>query len=90
MSLAWSTWRLFEPRNQLPPWLVAPHAFPGARMVLAMEDPEAEGETRWVLVGMSGQARLLTIAYTLRNDRIRLISARKATKLEARDYAQGI
>ena len=59
-------------------------------MALAMEGPDAEGEIRWVLVGMSDQARLLTIVYTLREDRIRLISARKATRHEASEYAQGI
>jgi hypothetical protein len=55
---------------------------------LAQEDPASEGEPRWVLLGMSSRARLLTVVYTLRNDdRIRLISARKATRKEAEDYA---
>lgn len=55
---------------------------------LAQEDKSAEGEQRWVLIGMSSQARLLTVVYTLRqDDRIRLISARKATRVEASFYA---
>ena len=55
---------------------------------LAQEDVSAEGEARWVLLGMSAQPRLLTVVYTLRNqDRIRLISARRATRKEARQYA---
>jgi uncharacterized DUF497 family protein len=57
-------------------------------MALAQEDEDAEGEARWVLVGLSGEARLLTVVYTLRgDDRIRIISARKATRTEARFYA---
>ena len=55
---------------------------------LAFEDPDTEGEARWVLVGMSGAVRLLTVVYTERNMRIRLISARKATRKEARIYAR--
>jgi len=37
---------------------------------------------------MSSQARLLTVVYTLRDgERIRLISARKATGAEVKSYA---
>lgn len=28
---------------------------------LAMEDVEAEGEARWILIGMSAEGRLLTV-----------------------------
>ena len=57
-------------------------------MALAREDAAAEGEPRWVLIGMSGQMQLLTAVYTLRRqDRIRLISARRATRKEAKHYA---
>lgn len=55
---------------------------------LAQEDKAADGEARWVLVGMSSQVRLLTIVYTLRGEeRIRLISGRKATRKESNAYA---
>lgn len=55
---------------------------------LAQEDPAAESESRWVLIGMTAKARLLTVVYTLRpDDRLRLISARKATRKEASCYA---
>jgi uncharacterized DUF497 family protein len=57
-------------------------------MALAQEDSSAEGESRWVLLGMSAQPRLLTVVYTLRGqDRIRLISARRAARKEAGQYA---
>ncbi len=57
-------------------------------MAVVQEDCDSMGENRWVLVGLSDQARLLTVVYTLGNeDTIRLISARKATKKEAEYYA---
>ncbi len=57
-------------------------------MALAQEDPDVEGEVRWVLVGISARVRLLTVVYTLRDEEsLRLISARKATRKEAKYYA---
>ncbi len=57
-------------------------------MALGFEDHDAEGKSRWILLGMSSQTRLLTVVYTLRDgERIRLISARKATRNEAKQYA---
>jgi uncharacterized protein len=60
-------------------------------LALVHEDPDAEGEARFVLVGMSAAGRLLTLCYTLRDEEtIRLISARKATGKEELQYAEGI
>lgn len=57
-------------------------------MALAQEDIAAQSEPRWILLGMSARLRLLTVVYTVRSgDRIRLISARKATRKESEDYA---
>lgn len=57
-------------------------------MALAHEDSAARGERRWILLGMSDSLRLLTVVYTVRGeDRIRLISARKATRKETETYA---
>jgi hypothetical protein len=57
-------------------------------MALAQDDAALEGEPRWVLIGMSAQLRLLTVVYALRHqNRVRLISARKATRKEAKHYA---
>lgn len=57
-------------------------------LALAQEDDASTGESRWVLIGMSTRARLLTVVYTLRAaERVRLISARKATRKEASFYA---
>ena len=54
---------------------------------LVQEDLDTQGEHRWILLGMSDQARLLTVIYTLRDDAIRIISARKSTTKEAKNYA---
>jgi uncharacterized DUF497 family protein len=54
---------------------------------LVCEDIDAKGEPRWILLGMSHQARLLVVVYTLRGDTIRLISARKPTSKEVSHYA---
>jgi uncharacterized DUF497 family protein len=57
-------------------------------MAKARGVPDAEGELRWILLGMSAKPRLLSVVYTLRQeDRIRLIAAREATRNEAKHYA---
>lgn len=56
-------------------------------MALVHEDGDSRSEQRWVLVGMSCYAQLLTVVYTLRGDAPRLISARKATAKEEKQYA---
>lgn len=56
-------------------------------LAMCMEDPDTKGEMRWVLIGMSNKLRLLTVVYTVRQDRIRVISARKSTRREAQHYA---
>ena len=59
-------------------------------LALVIEDPDAVGEARWLLLGIS-DAGLLTVCYTLRGEEIiRLISARKATTKEKKYYAKGI
>lgn len=55
---------------------------------LVREDPDAEGEARFVLTGLSNHGRLLTVVYALPDEEtIRLIPARLSTKKEAQYYA---
>ena len=54
------------------------------------EDPDALGEQRFVATGLDILGRLLVVAYTYRPGKIRLISARKATRKEGKEYAQRI
>ena len=53
-------------------------------------DPDhSEAEHRYILIGESSRNRLLLVAYTERGDKIRLISARLATKQEKKAYQEG-
>jgi uncharacterized protein len=54
---------------------------------VTIEDPDSEGEQRFVTLGADTLGRILVVVYAFREDRIRLISARKASKGEARQYA---
>jgi uncharacterized DUF497 family protein len=45
-------------------------------------------ESREIMVGESQEGRLLIISFTERDDAIRIISAREATRRERRDYEQ--
>ncbi|MCX7086829.1 MAG: BrnT family toxin [Methylococcales bacterium] len=61
--------------------LLDPHA-------LVFEDPDATGEVRFVLVGLSSRLRLLTLIYALPDEQVvRLISARLSTTKEVKNYA---
>jgi len=43
-------------------------------------------EVRWRLVGLTAIGRLVTVAFTYRDNRIRIISARPATRPETKSY----
>jgi uncharacterized protein len=45
-------------------------------------------EERYITIGLSDKARLLMVAHAERNNRIRIISARKATKNEEKYYQE--
>lgn len=47
-------------------------------------------EDRFVRVGVATSKRLLTIVFTERGEQIRIISARKATAPERKQYEEGI
>jgi uncharacterized DUF497 family protein len=49
-------------------------------------DQQVGGEARFVTIGMDGFGRPLVVAYTWRGESIRIISARKATRSEVRQY----
>jgi uncharacterized DUF497 family protein len=50
-----------------------------------LDEREPYGEDRYVILGMV-ETRLLYVAYTMRGDKIRLISARGAEPHERRQY----
>lgn len=65
-----------------------------ADAVIALEDERAltirdfysAEEERWVTLGTDAFGRVLVVVYTWRNDNVRLISARLATRRERRQY----
>jgi uncharacterized protein len=57
---------------------------------LSFEDTVAQGEQRFIVIGMDHLWRLLVVVYTDRGNRVRLISARSATRSERRKYESGI
>jgi uncharacterized protein len=61
----------------------------GDILSLVIYDPlHSEEEHRFVLIGNSYKDRLLVVVHTDRGDYIRLISARKATKKERKQYEE--
>ena len=50
-----------------------------------IDNREDYGETRYIAIGRS-EGKLLTVVYTMRGIKIRIISARKAVKHERRKY----
>lgn len=55
-------------------------------MTITIEDINAESEQRFNTLGADAAGRILVVTHTPRGDRIRLISARKASKGEAEQY----
>lgn len=63
--------------------LFDPHA-------VSMQDLGSIDEPRFVGIGADNIGRILVVIYTYRGDVIRLISARKANRVETRAYGKGI
>jgi uncharacterized protein len=73
------------------------HGIRFADAVTALEDvraisvrEERVGEERWISVGTDSFGRILVVVYTWREERVRVISARPATRRETRQYEEGI
>ncbi len=57
---------------------------------ISFEDESAKREQRFVAVGLDHLGRVLVVIYTYRDNNIRLISARPATRRERHSYESGI
>ena len=60
---------------------------------ILLDDPgHSQDEVRSVLLGLSERLRILVVSHTLRDGgrRIRIISARKATRREREQYFEGV
>ena len=57
------------------------------------DDTHSENEDRYLMLGLSGHLRILIVSYTVRTTDnetlIRIISSRKATKKEQKEYPRG-
>lgn len=78
-----------EAKNELQPRLGRPafeaiHNFEWE--TAAVERSDRHGETRWVATGYLGD-RLYRVVYTSRGDKRRIISLRRASKREEKEYA---
>jgi len=52
---------------------------------ITIEDPDAEVEPRFVTLGADSLDRILVVVHTPRGERVRIISARNASRNEARN-----
>jgi hypothetical protein len=59
----------------------------GDPLSLTIPDPDySDEDARFVLLDRSSRQRILVVIHTERRDNVRIISARRATRRERRDY----
>jgi uncharacterized DUF497 family protein len=82
------TWNIEKARGNL-----QKHGVAFADAVTALEDPlaltipdRARGEERFVTIGLAADGALLVVAWSPRGTGGRILSARRATRRERRDY----
>jgi uncharacterized protein len=59
-------------------------------LALTIEDSSAQGEQRFISVGVNVFGQLRVVVYALRGDIARIISVRKAEPKEIRTYEEGV
>ena len=60
-------------------------------LALTFPDPDhSSGEDREITIGRSRREQVVFVSHCQRGDRVRIISARKATRGEHRQYEEGI
>lgn len=64
------------------------HAVLEDPMGLTIEDPHPE-EERYVMIELDSLGRVLVVCYAWSGERIRVISVRRATPTERREYERG-
>ena len=55
-------------------------------LAITVEDPDAQGERRYISIGLGSAGELLVLAWTERDDQCRMISARRPTRKERKHY----
>ena len=54
------------------------------------DEAHSQIERREIIIGHSVKQRLILVSFTVRQSRIRIISARRATPLERKDYEENV
>lgn len=62
--------------------------FEDVLLITVIDEEHSFDEERYITIGVSNKGRLIMIAHAESKGRIRIISARKATKKEERFYAE--
>ncbi len=62
--------------------------FMDALSIMMPDVNHSDDEERWLIIGMSNKNRVLIVSYTERGERIRIISADKATRNERKQYEE--
>jgi len=61
----------------------------GDSLSMTFPDPDHSiQENRFIIIGLSSSGRLLVVAHTYKKNRVRIISARKATRHERKYYEE--
>jgi uncharacterized DUF497 family protein len=55
-------------------------------LAVTIEDPDAEGEQRFLTIGLGSAGELLVVVWTPRGEECRVISARRSTRKERAQY----
>lgn len=67
---------------------LAATAFGDPRALVIPDPAHSQTEDRFILLGQTSQALIVVVVHVERGDRIRLISARRASRKERKAYAQ--
>ena len=85
-------WDLEKARSNLKKHQVdfeeASTVFDDPQFITFLDEEHSTDEERYITLGLSNKGRLIMAAHTERNNPIRIISARKATKNEEKFYQE--
>jgi uncharacterized protein len=62
--------------------------FDDPQFITFLDDEHSTNEERYISIGISNKNRVLMVAHTERKDKVRIISARKATDNEKKFYQE--
>lgn len=62
--------------------------FDDPEFITLLDEEHSNDEDRFITIGLSNKNRLLLVAHTERENRVRIISARKAAKNEEKYYEE--